>query len=187
MWVENREENLIRASSPEGTENQECLDSPCMMREAGEGVEGETIPRTEGDGASITDEPIMDTKHVDDVSNDDNGNESAQAKTSVSSALDGDVVEENPTAIANEVDEVTNEADKASREEVASSNDGDATSLPSPDTVSVSTSIMKVPSQESLTEARSGLSQVLLKDAFLVFRTLCKLSMKPVADTADPR
>ncbi|KAK8729377.1 hypothetical protein OTU49_008796 [Cherax quadricarinatus] len=56
------------------------------------------------------------------------------------------------------------------------------------------TSITRVPSQESINTMTEGdtamtakLSHTLQKDAFLVFRSLCKLSMKPLPDSPDPR
>ncbi|XP_076064031.1 ADP ribosylation factor guanine nucleotide exchange factor Sec71 isoform X2 [Oratosquilla oratoria] len=56
------------------------------------------------------------------------------------------------------------------------------------------TSITRVPSQESLNTMSEGdtamaakLSHILQKDAFLVFRSLCKLSMKPLPESPDPK
>ncbi|XP_069166610.1 brefeldin A-inhibited guanine nucleotide-exchange protein 1 isoform X3 [Procambarus clarkii] len=56
------------------------------------------------------------------------------------------------------------------------------------------TSITRVPSQESINTMTDGdtamtakLSHTLQKDAFLVFRSLCKLSMKPLSDSPDPK
>ena len=56
------------------------------------------------------------------------------------------------------------------------------------------TSITRVPSQESLNIMTEGdtamtakLSHTLQKDAFLVFRSLCKLSMKPLPESPDPK
>lgn len=56
------------------------------------------------------------------------------------------------------------------------------------------TSITRVPSQESINTMTEGdtamtakLSHTLQKDAFLVFRSLCKLSMKPLPDSPDPK
>ncbi|XP_050735041.1 brefeldin A-inhibited guanine nucleotide-exchange protein 1-like isoform X2 [Eriocheir sinensis] len=56
------------------------------------------------------------------------------------------------------------------------------------------TSITRVPSQESINIMTEGdaamtakLSHTLQKDAFLVFRSLCKLSMKPMPDSPDPK
>ncbi|XP_066147847.1 brefeldin A-inhibited guanine nucleotide-exchange protein 1 isoform X2 [Euwallacea fornicatus] len=63
------------------------------------------------------------------------------------------------------------------------------------ETKSVSSSITRIPSQESLTtnsENDSAITakftHILQKDAFLVFRALCKLSMKPLPEgTPDPK
>ncbi|XP_042880494.1 brefeldin A-inhibited guanine nucleotide-exchange protein 1-like isoform X2 [Penaeus japonicus] len=56
------------------------------------------------------------------------------------------------------------------------------------------TSITRVPSQESINTMTEGdtamtakLFHTLQKDAFLVFRSLCKLSMKPLSDSPDPK
>ncbi|XP_068200225.1 brefeldin A-inhibited guanine nucleotide-exchange protein 1-like isoform X2 [Palaemon carinicauda] len=56
------------------------------------------------------------------------------------------------------------------------------------------TSITRVPSQESINTMTEGdtamaakLSHTLQKDAFLVFRSLCKLSMKPLPESPDPK
>lgn len=56
------------------------------------------------------------------------------------------------------------------------------------------TSITRVPSQESINMMTEGdaamtakLSHTLQKDAFLVFRSLCKLSMKPLPESPDPK
>ncbi|KAK7060645.1 Brefeldin A-inhibited guanine nucleotide-exchange protein 1 [Halocaridina rubra] len=56
------------------------------------------------------------------------------------------------------------------------------------------TSITRVPSQESINTMTEGdtamaakLSHTLQKDAFLVFRSLCKLSMKPLLESPDPK
>lgn len=56
------------------------------------------------------------------------------------------------------------------------------------------TSITRVPSQESINIMTEGdaamtakLSHTLQKDAFLVFRSLCKLSMKPMPDSPEPK
>ncbi|KAH1004368.1 hypothetical protein HUJ04_004126 [Dendroctonus ponderosae] len=63
------------------------------------------------------------------------------------------------------------------------------------ETKSVSSSIARVPSQESLTTnsendaaVTAKFTHILQKDAFLVFRALCKLSMKPLPEgTPDPK
>lgn len=73
---------------------------------------------------------------------------------------------------------------------------GSVTSVNSIEEVkSVSSSITRIPSQESLTtnsENDSAITakftHILQKDAFLVFRALCKLSMKPLPEgTPDPK
>ncbi|XP_076264030.1 ADP ribosylation factor guanine nucleotide exchange factor Sec71 [Rhynchophorus ferrugineus] len=63
------------------------------------------------------------------------------------------------------------------------------------DNKSVSSSITRIPSQESLntnsendSAVTAKFTHILQKDAFLVFRALCKLSMKPLPDgTPDPK
>ncbi|KAJ8919644.1 hypothetical protein NQ315_006170 [Exocentrus adspersus] len=63
------------------------------------------------------------------------------------------------------------------------------------ETQSVSSSITRIPSQESMdTQSENDsvvtakFTHILQKDAFLVFRSLCKLSMKPLPDgTPDPK
>ncbi|XP_050306443.1 brefeldin A-inhibited guanine nucleotide-exchange protein 1 [Anthonomus grandis grandis] len=63
------------------------------------------------------------------------------------------------------------------------------------ETKSISSSITRIPSQESLTTnsendsaVTAKFTHVLQKDAFLVFRALCKLSMKPLPEgTPDPK
>ncbi|KAK3864360.1 hypothetical protein Pcinc_029955 [Petrolisthes cinctipes] len=56
------------------------------------------------------------------------------------------------------------------------------------------TSMTRVPSQESINTMTEGdsaitakLSHTLQKDAYLVFRSMCKLSMKPLQDSPDPK
>ncbi|XP_030763056.1 brefeldin A-inhibited guanine nucleotide-exchange protein 1 [Sitophilus oryzae] len=63
------------------------------------------------------------------------------------------------------------------------------------DSKSVSSSITRIPSQESLntnsendSAVTAKFTHILQKDAFLVFRALCKLSMKPLPEgTPDPK
>lgn len=60
---------------------------------------------------------------------------------------------------------------------------------------SMSSNLPRVPSEESLgpyeshvEPVQAGFSHILQKDAFLVFRSLCKLSMKPLPEgQPDPK
>lgn len=59
----------------------------------------------------------------------------------------------------------------------------------------MSSNLPRVPSEESLgpyeshvEPVQAGFSHILQKDAFLVFRSLCKLSMKPLPEgQPDPK
>ncbi|KAA0195994.1 hypothetical protein HAZT_HAZT000786 [Hyalella azteca] len=171
-------------SSPDVNEDNKGGVDVLPAREEGEGGEGCPDTRTEGDGASVTDIALLDA--ADQVVS-----VLLVPSVTIRAALCTVLVLHTTDARSCADNDVRALPAAAENAAARSPDVGDREAKPV-ETPSSSATVTRIPSQESLAavnavENEGKLSHVLQKDAFLVFRSLCKLSMKPLPEAPDPK
>ncbi|XP_047737905.1 brefeldin A-inhibited guanine nucleotide-exchange protein 1 isoform X3 [Hyalella azteca] len=201
-------------SSPDVNEDNKGGVDVLPAREEGEGGEGCPDTRTEGDGASVTDIALLDAADqavpaeemfkssepppgaapTDSSQSPDISTDADESPEAVAAVVMGEILENvcAATDARSCADNDVRALPAAAENAAARSPDvGDREAKPV-ETPSSSATVTRIPSQESLAavnavENEGKLSHVLQKDAFLVFRSLCKLSMKPLPEAPDPK